>query len=757
MLLREIIPLTPVEKARGLALVAVIACFAVNASAQTRLSSPQLPTLNSAITGPFALIKLRDINSSRDHGNTVTTGIANAIADCGQTISCSILVPPSYGNTELTPGYSYDPSNANAAATTSGNITIFDRRFGDARMAVNPAGVNVGLITTPNGWVYNYYSKAKPNADLTTFYILQNSLDGGKNQQNSALSYADKTQWTPMLLKDNSYTPGQHLTAGVTTLSAGTGNVIGVSDHVYCYGGLNAQGDTGCLAQNNSMLQGSVEYAGTLSGTPAAAATTLTVVPTQGALTQGARRFLARTNAGTLSAGSISNIATGSYAMTTLTGKGTSWPVSKVIAQLGTSVSAPGAATVTPASFTTGSLSLITTSTLVCIADPNSFEMVYPSAVSATGFTATFNKIHTSASTISSGGVCGYVLDLTADDVTSSTFTTHAQTITGTLHFAWPLVASTSATSAGLWVAGGGAYQQLMSRWNATSANGYVMYPFAEVVSVQKSGGLSNTLSLSPNNVSWTAGDVVAEFLYPAFDVHAGNNVVEAYYPNLAPNAHNFSFNYNSPLQGSDTMLTLANNAPLSFYQVNGGPFASPFGIHVQGQTKYGLFFDRPSDQWTLGVGCSGSCTATQNVFAAANSLYYDFLQYDESNARWSIGAGSNAVHYTLGASRLYTPFSNLYASADSAGVGYLSVQSLRSGVATNTDLSGELSLSAVTSATYTFLGSYGVHPECLVKPQVDMGSNNRHWVTYSGTTSFTINFASAITGSVSYSCAARN
>ena len=745
MLLREIIPLTPVEKGRGLALVAVIACFAVNASAQTRLSSPQLPTLNSAATGPFAQIKLRDINSSRDHGNTVTNGIANAIADCGQTISCSILVPPSYGIGEMAPGYTYDPSNANAAATTAGNVTIFDRRFGDARVAVNAAGFHIGLITTPNGWIYDYYSRAKLNADLATFYILQNSLDGGNNQQNSALGYADKTQWTPMLLKDNSYTPAQHLTVNLLTLSASTGNVEGLSNH------------SGCLAQNNSMAQGSVEYAGTLIGTPAAAATTLTVLPSQGALTQGARRFLARTNAGTISAGSISNIATASYAMTTLTGKGTSWPVSKVIAQLGTDVSAPGTATVTPASFTTGSLSLITTSTLVCISDANSFEMVYPSAVSASGFTAAFNKIHTAGSTLSSGGVCGYVLDLTADDVTSGTYTTHAQTITGTLHFAFPLVASTSATSAVMWVAGAGAYQQLVTRWNATSANGYVMYPFAEVVSVQQGGGLSNTLSLSPNNVSWTAGDSVAEFLYPAFDVHAGNNVVEAYYPNLAPNAHNFSFNYNSPLQGSDAMLTLVNNTPFSFYQVNGGPFASPFGIHIQGKSKYGLFFDLPSDQWTLGVGCSGSCTSTQNIFAAANSLYYDFLQYDQSNTRWSIGAGSNAVHYTLGASRLYTPFSNLYLSTDSAGVGYLSAQSLRSGVATNTDFSGELSLSAVTSATYTFQGAYGAHPECLVKPQVDMGSNNRHWVTYAGTTSFTVNFASAISGSVSYSCTARN
>lgn len=757
MLLKEIIPLTPVEKGRGLALVAVIACFAVNASAQTRLSSPQMPTLNSAVTGSFAQVKLRDINSSRDHGNAATTGIANAIADCGQTISCSILVPPSYGTTELSPGYSYDPSNANAAATTAGNITIFDRRFGDARMAVNAAGFHIGLITTPNGWIYDYYSKAKPNADLATFSILQNSFDGGNNQQNSALGYANKTQWTPMLAKDNSYTPGQHLTANLLTLSASTGNVAGLSNHVYCYGGVNAQGDTGCLAQNNYMAQGSVEYAGTLIGTPASAATSLTVLPSQGALTQGARRFLVKTNAGTLSAGSISNITTASYALTTLTGRGTSWPVSAVIAQLGTNVSAPGTVTVNPASFTTGSLSLITTSTLVCIGDPNSFEMVYPSAVTATSFTATFNKIHTAASTLSSGGVCGYVLDLTADNVSSATYTTHTQTITGTLHFAWPLLASTSATSAIMWVAGAGAYQQLVSRWNATSANGYVMYPFAEVLSVQQGGGVSNTLSLSPNNVSWTAGDSVAEFLYPAFDVHAGNNVVEAYYPNLAPNAHNFSFNYNSPLQGSDTMLALANNAPLSLYQVNGGPFASPFGIHILGLSKYGLFFDRPSDQWTFGVGCSGSCSSVQNIFAAANSLYYDFLQYDESNARWSIGAGSNAVHYTLGASRLYTPFSNLYLAADSGGAGYLSGQSLRSGVATNTDLSGELSLSAATSASYTFLGVYSAHPECLVKPQVDMGSNNRHWIVYSGTTSFTVNFATPISGSVSYSCTARN
>lgn len=80
----------------------------------------------------------------------------------------------------------------------------------------------------------------------------------------------------------------------------------------------------------------------------------------------------------------------------------------------------------------------------------------------------------------------------------------------------------------------------------------------------------------------------------------------------------------------------------------------------------------------------------------------------------------------------------------------------IASGVSTNTDISGELAFSAATSQSFTWQNTYVSHPECGgIEPNFSTTVN--HWVTYTGTTSFTINFASAVTGTVSYTCTGRN
>lgn len=88
--------------------------------------------------------------------------------------------------------------------------------------------------------------------------------------------------------------------------------------------------------------------------------------------------------------------------------------------------------------------------------------------------------------------------------------------------------------------------------------------------------------------------------------------------------------------------------------------------------------------------------------------------------------------------------------------------QSIGSTIAGNSDLVGELSFSGATTATYTWVnapgtpGAYTTHPECDLQPQFDY-STNRFWATYTGTTSFTINFSGAVTGAVTYTCIYRN
>jgi hypothetical protein len=306
-----------------------------------------------------------------------------------------------------------------------------------------------------------------------------------------------------------------------------------------------------------------------------------------------------------------------------------------------------------------------------------------------------------------------------------------------------------------VWVTGDGGWQQLVTRWNSTTANAYVLYPYAEVISTQQSGTLSDNLTLAPNNVGWANGDTVSEFLYPAGHFPFGNSVVESFYPNTGA-TNGFSLKYNMPLQGNEAMLSVINNSPTSFYASKGGRYGPPSALHVYGSTSRTFTADLPADNGTIGFRCASPCTVQETLLAAENNAYYDFLFYDTGNKHWNISAGANAVHYGLGASQFAPPFANVGISNDANSNGYVALQELRSASSSNSDTSGELVFTSTSSATQALQGAYASHPECLARPQFDAGATNRYWITY-GLTSFTVSFATPVTGSVTYSCAARN
>jgi hypothetical protein len=623
-------------------------------------------------------------------------------------------------------------------------------------MAVNPAGYRQSLQSTPSGWLYNYYNKARQNGSYIALNLFTHSFDGGNNLQSSALGYSDKTGWRGATFANYSHATGQHIGVGMGGQSMSLGDFIGRRTVVVCNGGFTSEGDTGCRAEDNFSVQGNVEYSGSLTGGPSPGATTLTVNPTQGAATQGAGRFLIKTNGGTISSGTVSAISTFSFsAPTTITGANTNWPTSTVIATLGTNVSAPGVNNVTPSGFTAGSIAGIQTGTLVCVADASEFEMVLPTAVTATTFTATFAKPHPATATISVGGLCGYGLDLAADNVTDSTFTVKSQTIVGTLHPVWPVMASASPTSLTLWVSGDGVWQALTSRWNPSTANGYVLYPIAEVTSAQSGGGISNTLTLAPNNVAWAAGDQVSETLYPAVHFHFGFNIVESYFPNIG-GSRGFNLQYNQPLQGNDTMLSLLNNTPSSMYLSSGGPYFTPRGIHLNGAVSQSLTIDNPPDIAAIAIKCGPTCGGIRPIIAAGNSIYFDFLYYDQTAQHFDLTAYVVNARYSFAGNRFDPPFSNVYFASDANKTGFAATTQLRSGTASNSDLTGELTFTNATTMQQSLQGQYASHPECVARPQFDSGATNRHWITYSGST-FTINFAAPVSGIVSYSCIGRD
>ncbi len=81
----------------------------------------------------------------------------------------------------------------------------------------------------------------------------------------------------------------------------------------------------------------------------------------------------------------------------------------------------------------------------------------------------------------------------------------------------------------------------------------------------------------------------------------------------------------------------------------------------------------------------------------------------------------------------------------------------LQTGTTENTDITGELQVSANTSATYSFTGMYNVHPDCAATPNFDIGPGNRFWISFAGAGSLSVNFSSPVTGAVSYVCFGHN
>lgn len=89
--------------------------------------------------------------------------------------------------------------------------------------------------------------------------------------------------------------------------------------------------------------------------------------------------------------------------------------------------------------------------------------------------------------------------------------------------------------------------------------------------------------------------------------------------------------------------------------------------------------------------------------------------------------------------------------------------QAIGSGIAGNSDLTGELTITAsTTSAPYVWVnapgtpGAYAIHPEVFLQAQFDL-AGARCWPAYTGVTSFTITCSGAVTGTVSYSSKFRN
>ena len=192
------------------------------------------------------------------------------------------------------------------------------------------------------------------------------------------------------------------------------------------------------------------------------------------------------------------------------------------------------------------------------------------------------------------------------------------------------------------------------------------------------------------------------------------------------------------------------------WYQTPQGKALWPFYTHGEffSQSGWPYLGERPAvgnELWIQQIGAysPNRLAIWDNVGAPNGSYAYFERNGTQLNLGFSPGpwAANEQTLLQLNYYGVNSPGNNVQVTAGR----------LESGSASNTDLAGELTLSSASTAKYTFSGAYNSHPECTVTPQFDPGAGNRYWITYTGTSSFTVNFASPVSGAVSYACIGRN
>jgi hypothetical protein len=503
------------------------------------------------------------------------------------------------------------------SANFSGTVTVNNTTTGNG-VCYSQGNISIP-ISCPNNNVTSVPSTT--NYLMPNTWSIYNAFNGGRWFQTDLET--DQTVFTDKLWNLTKYTPGGSWRDWSTVQNWSIGDTMIDYGIVIGSGGVTGSGDEGMEVRDWGVFQGGrnivAEWGGAVTAGAGTGSTSITVGSPQGAGTQGASRWLIDYSKA-YTTGTITAISGSGSGPTTYTGTGTSWPVSTVNTTLGTAVSAPGVVTASPASMTN-----ITTSTLLVVADPSNIEWLYPSSTTGSTFTATFAKPHPSTAIVMAGGMTGYFVELTADEVSGS-FT--GFTVTGTVRQAWPILGTTNSTTMQVWIAGHGIWLQSdwFTRWNASTANGYAAYPGAEVVGVtpiltgasEPLQAVTNTLTLGPNAAAWANGDTVYLPMYPAIAYSIGNETLQKFFScegnALSCRGGNTQFNGIWAAEGSnqnDDVYEYYNNTPLSYYSGNGGQLTPMRGLYFDGafsdiiHSQYGPSWNQ--NQYMLDVGCAST------------------------------------------------------------------------------------------------------------------------------------------------------
>jgi lysophospholipase L1-like esterase len=568
-----------------------------------------IPTTTQTVIQPSATeLAVNTLNSVQYAADFVTgtgnNGIANATASPNCASGCDVVVESTY------------PSTEGLAPTTWNNEThVVDQRGGGRKDSFfNPINTQG---TQNNGAAIDIQSTQSAPSLLaqtgqtiiysTGLAISQEGLTGGNNtfpaHVQGTVPYF-KTTYSALNLTGSSNTPGQHILAPEGQTCYGVGDCLMGSLAMVASGGFRDDADEGAHPFDLAFAEDSRVFQGTCSTGCSTGATTLQIVATSSAATQGEGRYLIDKNpAHIVNTGSIVGGVPSGGRQPLATFTGTSFAVSTFLETNETIPSqsnnmAPGTVTVpivtsgVPTGFVTSTAALPTTTGVACLSDVAvgdgralNFETAAYTVIDATHIQLTLNRPHATGATIAIGGLCGYGLEQTVD------------TING-IRQVFPVIGSSSATS--LLYAGGSTPIVGVQGQNSAYANINLVVASiarnANIVTVTTAGHLPvdvNDLTLLVAGVTDTSYD-------GSFTVTTtGPNTLT--YPNTGPNSTSAggtlsyatgSYNlypmaevqtvYNPATKAVDGYMTLAaNNVPWASGDVVEQPHYFQENVHA--------------------------------------------------------------------------------------------------------------------------------------------------------------------------------
>ncbi|MGB7352157.1 MAG: hypothetical protein WBD06_00540 [Acidobacteriaceae bacterium] len=665
-------------------------------------AAAQVPLAGGTLTGPLTVPNLyskqfegRLFADQMQSTAGSNNGIAMSLQDClAYSYACQVIAPPLYSATEM-PVWSrvndaaYGLQQSSTPASTV--LDLVDRRNGGTfETVINPFEATYPGSTNPFvGRQLKVDYTGLPSATASPWQHYTGQVSNVNQTQGGVLSqlydFVHQSVET-----NNSLLTIRNTSEATSSLEnaiwcEAPGDCVGEGTAIYGPFGANHPYDEGAELWSDFVTNTINVYRGTLSGSAATGAASLTISPSspsgnaveQISGTQGENRWMLDTQTGKVTSITSTALADDVQPFTdtstscqstscnyfTQVASSTSVPKSTAWGSLTSAITVPSGALIPgTATFTVSLGSGSLSPGLACLAEEagtgftqhdGNYETISISSVTGNSVTAAMQKSHPAGGTIWQGGLCGQFAEIAGSDLPAGSPWSNGEfggTTAYPVRFVWPVLGSVDGMHLILWT-GRNDWGALDTAWSSQSNKTINLYQGAEVYKVVGASNdtTDNHFTLAPNTAQWAAGDSVEESQYPYQKAGVGVISASQWLP------HNGGAKLLVQLLGrtenSDGGVQIANGAAYSSYKVGGGSWALPqYAYQVTGPWQFGLLVNSPYVTSVIGLPCySGpGCNTLQRIVNPGFGTTSDYFGYTNTNSNGSGGTWSFAGNISV-------------------------------------------------------------------------------------------------------------